>query len=142
MSSNSRIISLLIVVFFSLNIYAKTMQKKLDTTSLMLIAMDYEKANKHKKALSVYMTLLKQENKYEYLEHVLSLLLQMQEYDETLTVLAKYKHIFKKNQENLMRLEISTLMKIKQYTMALNFSYKLLKKYKNGKNYQTVGIIL
>jgi len=142
MSSNSRIISLLIVITFSLNLYAKTTQKNLNTTSLMLIAMDYEKANKHKKALSVYMTLLKQENKYEYLEHILSLLLQMQEYDETLTVLAKYKHIFKKNQEHLMRLEISTLLKIKQYTMALNFSYKLLKKYKNGKNYETVGIIL
>jgi tetratricopeptide (TPR) repeat protein len=139
MSCNCRLIVLILVLILNLNAQES---HKIDNTAMILVAMDKQSSGEYKFSQQLYIRLLEDNNKYEYLQAALSMSMKINDYDTILTLTAKYKNIFQEHEENLCTLEILALSEVSELNMALKYAYELLDKYNNAKSYELVANIL
>ena len=108
---------------------------------LIVFALEFEKMKSYNKSVDIYMELFTKTNRYLYLTRALKLNLEQKNYKKVIELARNNINESSNEYENIIRIYIRALNKLKKYDLALKNSNELLSKYNNSKNYEIIGDI-
>ena len=106
---------------------------------LIVYALEYEKVKSYDKSIEIYKQLFNKTNRYIYLTRALRLNFEQKKYEQIISLAQNNIDENSSEHENILRIYINALSKMKKYDEALKNAKALLSVYNNARNYEIIG---
>lgn len=144
MSSNYRLVFILLFIFNMNFVHASIQKQKVDTFQeglFIFMALDGEINKNYKQSAELYEEIFSKSNKMEYLQRAVTFYFIDKNYQKVIDLTQDNIGKFSEIEEFLLQENIIALLFTEKYEDALKRGKELIKKYNSAQNYSIVGDI-